>query len=82
MNAVNLKEEITPVKDLGSIPEVMRANLRLVNEQSKRLGVPMLTHINHPNFRWALSAEDLAAVLEENFWEIYNGHPGINGWLQ
>lgn len=78
MNAVNLKEEIKPVKDLGSIPEVMRANLRLVNEQAKRLGVPMLTHINHPNFRWALSAEDLASVLEENFWEIYNGHPGIN----
>jgi hypothetical protein len=78
MNAVNLKEEIKPVKDLGSIPDVMRANLRLVNEQSKRLGVPMLTHINHPNFRWALSAEDLASVLEENFWEIYNGHPGIN----
>ncbi len=78
MNAVNLKEEIKPMKDLGSIPEVMRANLRLVNEQSKRLGVPMLTHINHPNFRWALSAEDLASVLEENFWEIYNGHPGIN----
>lgn len=78
MNAVNLKEEIKPVKDLGSIPEVMRANLRLVNDQSKRLGVPMLTHINHPNFRWALSAEDLASVLEENFWEIYNGHPGIN----
>ncbi len=78
MNAVNLREEIKPIKDLGSIPEVMRANLRLVNEQSQRLGVPMLTHINHPNFRWALSAEDLASVLEENFWEIYNGHPGIN----
>ncbi|MEZ5387505.1 MAG: hypothetical protein R3F13_18495 [Prosthecobacter sp.] len=78
MNAVNLKEEIKPIKDLTSIQEVMRANLRLVNEQSQRLGVPMLSHINHPNFRWALSAEDLAAVLEENFWEIYNGHPGIN----
>ena len=38
----------------------------------------MFSHINHPNFRWALSAEDLAAVLEENFWEIYNGHPTIN----
>lgn len=78
LNAVNLKEEIKPVKDLSSIQEVMRANLQMVNEQSKRLGVPMLSHINHPNFRWALSAEDLAAVLEENFWEIYNGHPTIN----
>lgn len=78
MNAVNLREEITPIKDLGSYQEVIRANLKLVNEQSARLGVPMFTHINHPNFRWALTAEDLAAVLEENFWEIYNGHPSIN----
>jgi phage pi2 protein 07 len=80
MNAVNLREEIKPIKDLGSIQEVLRANFKMVNEQSARLGVPMFTHINHPNFRWAFTAEDMAAVLEENFWEIYNGHPGIN-WL-
>ncbi|MBE2284770.1 MAG: hypothetical protein IAE77_15025 [Prosthecobacter sp.] len=80
MNAVNLREEIKPIKDLSSIQEVLRANLKMVNEQSQRLGVPMFTHINHPNFRWAFTAEDMAAVLEENFWEIYNGHPGIN-WL-
>ncbi len=80
MNAVNLREEIKPIKDLGSIQEVLRANFKMVNEQSQRLGVPMFTHINHPNFRWAFTAEDMAAVLEENFWEIYNGHPGIN-WL-
>jgi hypothetical protein len=80
LGAVNLREEIKPIKDLGSVQEVMRANLQMVNEQSKRLGIPMLTHINHPNFRWAFPADDMAAVLEENFWEIYNGHPGIN-WL-
>lgn len=80
MNAVNLREEIKPIKDLSSIQEVLRANFKMVNEQSQRLGVPMFTHINHPNFRWAFTAEDMAAVLEENFWEIYNGHPGIN-WL-
>ncbi len=31
LNAVNLKEEIKPIKDLASIPEVLRANLQLVN---------------------------------------------------
>ncbi|MDI1311615.1 hypothetical protein [Prosthecobacter sp.] len=80
LGAVNLREEIKPIKDLGSVQEVMRANFQMVNEQSKRLGIPMFTHINHPNFRWAFTADDMAAVLEENFWEIYNGHPGIN-WL-
>ena len=32
-------------------------------------------HINHPNFRWALTAEDIARVQGERFLEIYNGHP-------
>ncbi len=80
LGAVNLREEIKPIKDLANAQEVLRANFKLVNEQSERLGIPMFTHLNHPNFRWALTAEDMAAVLEENFWEIYNGHPGIN-WL-
>jgi hypothetical protein len=48
MNAVNLREEIKPIKDLSNIQEVLRANLKMVNEQSQRLGVPMFTHINHP----------------------------------
>ncbi|MBL9129559.1 MAG: hypothetical protein JNG86_00055 [Verrucomicrobiaceae bacterium] len=77
MNAVNLQEELQPVKDHVSVQETMRLNLKNVAEQSRRLGVPMFTHINHPNFRWALTAEDLAAVTEENFFEIYNGHPMI-----
>jgi hypothetical protein len=38
---VNLREEIKPIKDLGSIQEVLRANFKLVNEQSQRLGVPV-----------------------------------------
>lgn len=78
LGAVNLREEVKPIKDLSSYQEVIRANLKMVNEQSQRLGVPMFTHINHPNFRWGLTGEDMAPVLEDNFWEIYNGHPAIN----
>jgi len=78
LGAVNLREEIKPVRNLGSIPEVIRANMKLVNEQSRRLGVPMFTHINHPNYRWSLTADDMAAVLEDHFWEVFNGAPNIN----
>lgn len=77
MVAFNLQEELLPV-DGTSIRDVMRKNLQAVKDQEKRTGVPMLTHINHPNFRWALTADDLAEVLEENFFEIFNGHPAIN----
>jgi hypothetical protein len=38
-------------------------------------GVPS---INHPNYGWAISAEDLARVQRTSLFEIYNGHPQVN----
>jgi hypothetical protein len=38
----------------------------------------MMVHLNHPNFGFAITAEDLAEVISEHFFEIYNGHPGVN----
>ena len=55
----------------------MAANLRAVEEQANRTGREILVHLNHPNFGYAVTAEDLAAVLAERFFEVYNGHPGI-----
>lgn len=37
-----------------------------------------MVHLNHPNFGYAVTAEDLAAVIQERFFEVYNGHPGVN----
>jgi hypothetical protein len=37
----------------------------------------MIPHINHPNFGWAITAEELAQVEHEQFFEVYNGHPGV-----
>lgn len=76
INALNIREEMQPI-EANSIREVLRVNLKAIREQGERLGIPVLAHVNHPNFRWALTAEDLAEVLEEDFFEIYNGHPKI-----
>ncbi|MGE0463988.1 MAG: CehA/McbA family metallohydrolase [Vicinamibacterales bacterium] len=38
-------------------------------------GVPS---INHPNFGWAISADELAAVQRTKLFEVYNGHPLVN----
>jgi hypothetical protein len=38
-------------------------------------GVP---HVNHPNFGWAISTEELARVERLTLFEIYNGHPQVN----
>lgn len=76
-NAMNLGEVIKPQHG-ESLRDTMRNNLIAVREQAKRLKRPILAHLNHPNFRWSITAEDIAHVLEEEFFEVYNGHPGIN----
>jgi hypothetical protein len=35
-------------------------------------------HINHPNFRWALTPAELGAVRNNRLFEIFNGHPEVN----
>ena len=41
----------------------------------KANGVP---HINHPNFTWAITPEDLLQVQRTRLFEIFNGHPQVN----
>ena len=31
-----------------------------------------------PTFGYAITAEDIAAVIRERFFEVYNGHPGVD----
>jgi hypothetical protein len=38
-------------------------------------GVP---HINHPNFLWAITTEQLEQVRNNKLFEIFNGHPQVN----
>ena len=41
-------------------------------------GVSGIPHINHPNFQWALTAQDLQQTKNYKLLEIYNGHPTVN----
>jgi len=72
MNATNLAELIRPV-DGGTVRDVMNAHLDAVADSAARTGREILLHVNHPNFRWGVTAEDLAAVTREQFFEIWNG---------
>ncbi len=76
MNATNLRERVKPPGG-ESIHEVMQNNVDAVLAQRERTGQPMIPHINHPNFCWALTAEDMMRVRGERFFEVYNGHPGV-----
>jgi hypothetical protein len=75
-NAMNLGELIKPEKGT-SLRATMRSCLVAAKEQEKRLGKLILAHLNHPNFGWGITAEDLAHVIEEQFFEVYNGHPSV-----
>ena len=79
INAVNLKSKIKPQHG-KSVRETIRNNLLAIREHERKTGQPVLAHVNHPNFRWSLTAEDLAHVLEEEFFEVYNGHPSVHSF--
>jgi hypothetical protein len=77
INATNLAEALPPAKG-ETVREAMQNNLRAILEHEKEHGREVLPHLNHPNFGYAVTAEDLAAVVSERFFEVYNGHPGVN----
>ena len=77
INATNVAEVISPAGG-ATVRETMQNNLRAILEHEKAHGREVLPHLNHPNFGYAVTAEDLAAVVSERFFEVYNGHPGVN----
>ena len=79
VGAVNLQEQIPP-QGGDSVYDVMQRNVDAVRRQSEQTGHPMLTHLNHPNFGWGVTAEDLIKLEGDRFFEVFNGHPGVRNW--
>ncbi len=77
MNANNVKELIVP-RHGDSVAETIQNNTDALVAQRERTGQPMMIHLNHPNFGYGVTAEDLMRIRGENFFEVYNGHPGVN----
>jgi hypothetical protein len=77
LNGTNLRNPIKP-KHGTNVADVIQRNVDAVLEQQQRTGLPMFPHVNHPNFGWAITAEDLMPVRGDQFFEVYNGHPAIH----
>jgi hypothetical protein len=77
MNATNVKELLNP-RHGASVAETIQNNTDALIAQRERTGQPMLIHLNHPNFGFGVTAEDLMHIRGENFFEVYNGHPGVH----
>jgi hypothetical protein len=76
MNVTNVKSLIPPLHG-ESVYQTMQNNVNAVVAQRERTKQPMFIHLNHPNFGYGVTAEDLMRVRGENFFEVYNGHPGV-----
>lgn len=79
MNVTNI-QKLIPAEGGNSIPEILQHGLDRVKAQRDSTGIPMFLHINHPNFVWAITPEDIIALDGERFFEVYNGHPQVNNY--
>jgi len=73
VNGLNLSQLINPVFD-SSLVGTIQKNVDAVRAGN---GVP---HINHPNFRWAFSQNELLQINHDKLLEIFNGHPLVNNF--
>ncbi len=71
VNGFGLAATVAPLA-AASVAEVIQRNADAVRAAG---GV---ASINHPNYRWAVSAADLLAVRDIRLLEIYNGEPSVN----
>src|SRR5690606_3412475 len=63
-----------------SVADVLQRNIDAVLRQREETGVPMFPHINHPNFYYGVSLQDMIDLRGERFFEVYNGHPLVNNY--
>jgi len=76
INGLNLAELIEP-QGGESVVDVMQRNLDAVIAHGRSHDRTTLAHINHPNFGWGVSVEDIARLRGEQFFEVYNGHRSV-----
>jgi hypothetical protein len=71
VNGLDVARKVDPQHGT-SIADVLQRNVNAIRAAS---GVP---HINHPNFGWAVSTEDLRKIENTRLFEVFNGHPQVN----
>jgi len=73
VNGIDTREKVGRQQG-ASVAEILQRSVDAVRAQE---GVP---HINHPNFNWSITPEQLGAVKNNKLFEIYNGHPMVNNF--
>jgi hypothetical protein len=71
VNGLNVVRKVEP-QGGKSVLDTVQRNVDAIRAAE---GVP---HINHPNYEWAITADDLKQVRNDKLFEIYNGHHLVN----
>ena len=71
INGLDVANRVAP-QGGSSVVDVLQRDVDAIRREK---GVP---HINHPNFRWAITREELQQVRNNRLFEIFNGHPQTN----
>ena len=71
INGLDVAREVAP-QGGTSVVDVLQRNVNAIRKEG---GVP---HINHPNFRWSITTDELRQIQNNKLFEIYNGHPEVN----
>ena len=71
INGLDVSARVPP-QGGTSVLDVLQRNVDAIRQAK---GVP---HINHPNFGWAITREELQQVRNNRLFEIFNGHPMVN----
>lgn len=71
VNGLDVEREVPP-QGGSSIVDVIQRNVDAIRAAK---GVP---HINHPNYRWSITADQLKQVRHNKLFELYNGHPDVH----
>jgi len=71
VNGLEVKRFVPP-QGGKSVVDVVQRNIDAIRAAE---GVP---HINHPNYGWAISVDDLKKIERHRLFEIFNGHPLVN----
>lgn len=79
MNATNIQKVIPP-QGGASLQEVIQNNLNAIIEQRQETGVPIMQHLNHPNFYYSITTQNIIDLEGEKFFEVYNGHPLVHNY--
>lgn len=76
INATNILNVVEPQPG-ASIRETIQNTFRALHAQSTETGRIILPHLNHPNLGdKGIRAEDLASLLQDEFFEVWNGVEG------